>query len=531
MPSLFRSLQAFFRRPATRELLWWCLPALLVGLVLRVVLTVHMPFGYFHDDAPDFLTTPEKLLFEFDWELHAKKTFLVPTLFTIPFLLPFPALIVIPIAQHLLGLVMVVLVGLLCRLWFARWQLFIIPLTMLAAANPFFLWYEHTLMAETIFVFCTLLLALAGTLYALDPTRRRFIFLCVTLVLEAGARPEGKLLFGFGLFLLVLIHFRRELPLRPFRFRGTAWPRLAIMLALALVIQLTTKTSQAGLLLYTSVVRLTPTDLKVAPGFDQYIGPLRDDLQKRWEEGPTFPRVRDRRAVAEAVSRYLTENPKAGKGGRHEGVNDFCLKLAVETCRRNLLKLPSHAYHKFWAVAGESPAGYLDEIWLFEKQRDALIGSPERNLRLSRRLTGQAMTSESELNAFIDRNYGAVPWFNVLTDAWLGVLNSVRFGDRPYTERGFLLTYFGLPVYFIIAAAGLVVAMVRREPVQPFHIAWGLALLGFFFTIMLTANVRPRFRFVFEPFWYLYIALLIDTLLLALRVKRPASTPAPAPAA
>jgi hypothetical protein len=27
---------------------------------------------------------------------------------------------------------------------------------------------------------------------------------------------------------------------------------------------------------------------------------------------------------------------------------------------------------------------------------------------------------------------------------------------------------------------------------------------------MLTANVRPRFRIVFEPFWFLYLALLAD---------------------
>jgi hypothetical protein len=27
---------------------------------------------------------------------------------------------------------------------------------------------------------------------------------------------------------------------------------------------------------------------------------------------------------------------------------------------------------------------------------------------------------------------------------------------------------------------------------------------------MLTANVRPRFRIAFEPFWFLYLALLAE---------------------
>ena len=89
----------------------------------------------------------------------------------------------------------------------------------------------------------------------------------------------------------------------------------------------------------------------------------------------------------------------------------------------------------------------------------------------------------------------------------------------------------GVPWYFPVAAIGLVVVMLRRGPVQPFHVAWGLALLAFFYTIMLTANVRPRFRFVFEPFWFLYIGLLFDTLLFWLQAlgtrTKPAVTSAP----
>ena len=74
------------------------------------------------------------------------------------------------------------------------------------------------------------------------------MFLCAALFLEAGARPEGKLLFCFGLLLVLLVH-RREL--------RTAWYWPAIMLAVAFGTHSMTKTSQAGLLLYTSVARLT----------------------------------------------------------------------------------------------------------------------------------------------------------------------------------------------------------------------------------------------------------------------------------
>jgi hypothetical protein len=501
---VFSRLKKFLIAPETRQFFAWCLPALVLGAVLRVVLTVHMPFAFFHDDAPDFLHTPEKLFVGHELELHAKKTFLVPILFTLPFLTGLPALVVIPIAQHVLGLGTVLLVGLLTRLWFRWWRVAIVPLTVLAAINPFFLWYEHTLMAEAVFVFTTLLVALAGTLYGLAQTRAHFIFLLVALVLEAGTRPEGKLIFGFGLFLVALLHART--------WRAD-WPRFAIMLVVALVTARLTKTVQTGLLLYTSVVRLTPTELKCAPGFDPYIAELRADLNARWAEKPQFPKVRDRRAVASAVEKYLEDRVTSGKSVKRGSVDAFCLKLAKETCLRNFGYLPVHTYHKFRIVSNEAPSLFFDNATLFEKQRGAYIGSIERVLRLSRGLTGRELKDEAELHRFIDTRYGEVPWFNAWQARWLAVVNHFRFPDQRVPNEFWpnVPTYYhGVPFYFVIAALGLLVVMFRRGTLQPFHIAWGLTLLAFFYTLMLTANVRPRFRFVFEPFWFLYVALLLD---------------------
>jgi len=523
---IFASTQAFLRQPQLREVLRWCLPALVVGLILRIALTVHMPYAFYHDDASDFLTTPDRLMTEHKFELHEKKTFLVPVLFTLPFALPAPALVTIPLAQHVLGLGLIVLIGALCRLWFTGWKVVIVPLTLLAAINPFYLWYEHTIMAETVFVVCTVLVALAGTLYVQSPTRGRFIFLCVTLVLESGARPEGKLLFGFGLLLAVWVHWKQ---LR------LAWHQPAAMVAVALLTHLATKTSQAGLLLYTSVARLTPTELSSAPGFDRYIAPIRTDLQQRWETRPQFPRVRDRKAIANAVETYLKENAGSAAVKRQSDVNKFCLKLARETCLKNLGALPGLALTKFRLVATESPAGRFDNAMLFEKQREAYVDNTERTLRLGRGLFGTALADAEAINRWVDTHYGEVPWFNRLSDgqpsvalnflpahapSWLAAVNAWRLPDVRYPNPDapqYPITYYGIPLYFILAAAGLIVVMFRRGELQVFHIAWGLTLLGFFFTIMLTANVRPRFRFVFEPFWFIYAALLLESLWLGVR--------------
>lgn len=500
-----------FRDPLTREFLLFCLPALIIGLALRVTLCVQMPMGVYHDDTPDLLCTADRLLHEGKWDIHAKKTFLVPMAYTIPFLLPLPALVTIPLFQHALGLGLIAIIGLLCRLWFTHWKWFIVPLTCATAVNPFILWYEHTLLAESLFIFCTAVVALAGTLYALAPTRRRFIFLCVALFLEAGARPEGKLLFGFGILLVVLLHARAW---------RTEWRRVAIIAVLGLITHIVTRTAQAGLLLYTSVAKMTPTELRCAPGFDPYIAPIRADLQKRWAEQFAFPKVNDRRAVAAAVAQYLKETSSFAASKKHHDHNDFCLRIAMETCWRNLFALPEHVYRKFRAAAVASPAGRLDKSWLFDVQRRGILGKLPLFTSLAYGLTGRMLTTEEEINKFVDGNYREIPWFSSLNAAWVKTVNRWHFPDAkipavPGKSAGF--DYFGVPLYFAVAACGLLAAMLRCGKLRILHLSWGITLLGFFFVIMLTANVRPRFRFVFEPFWFIYIALLAETMLLGVK--------------
>jgi hypothetical protein len=292
--------------------------------------------------------------------------------------------------------------------------------------------------------------------------------------------------------------------------------RLIGLVLLAVATHFATRTSQAGLLLYTSLARFTPTDLRCAPEFEPYIAPIRADFQARWAEKPSFPRVRDRRAVAAAVKAYLDERQRKYGKAAHEDTERFCLKVAAETLRRNLAAMPAHAGHKFRMVATEPPSGWLDNAALFTEQRDELTDS-DRGLALARGLFGRQMQSKDELHRFVDTHYGEVPWFNAWQQRWLTATNRWRLRDERYADRAnprvpFL--YRGVPWYFLAAGAGLVVVVLRRQPLQRLHIIWGLTLLGFFFTIMLTANVRPRFRFVFEPFWFLYIVLLVETCLL-----------------
>lgn len=499
-------LKPLARDPRLRELLLWCGPALVAGLLLRAAITWQLPLAFIHYDSPDFLTTPDKLLREFEFDLHGKKTFLSPTWLTLPFLLPFPVLRTLPVFQHALGLCAVFLAGALVQLWFRGWRWWIIPVTTATAVNPAFLYYEHTFMAEPVFICCVLLVAVAGSLYALRPSRARFAFLGLALVLVAGARPEGKLLFGFGIFLVALLHARswRERESRV---------QLAAMPALALLTHFLTQTSQAGLLLYVAVARLTPGDPKCAPGFGEFLAPWRAEIQARWKQHWEFPDVADRKELMRIIKEYQSAREAAGQSsGKSE--HELAMALARETCLLNLSALPGIALAKFAAVSQDAPGALFNERTFFVKQAKIMADSLEMMQSLGRRLAGQPLDNEEQIAVFVRENYRVLPWFERWRDWWMGALNRFRLADRlpPAGAPPFQ----GVPLYFLLAAAGLVAVALRPGRLQLFHVAWGLALLGFFFVVMLTANIRPRFRIAFEPFWFLYAGLLLETCGLAL---------------
>ena len=114
------------RSPAFRELLLWCLPALVLGAIARAALNLHFPYGYFQGDTPDFLVTASRFVKSHALVIHGKKAFLAPILFTFPFLLHIPALIIIPIVQHLAGLAATIAAGGIVRCWFRLWRWFIV---------------------------------------------------------------------------------------------------------------------------------------------------------------------------------------------------------------------------------------------------------------------------------------------------------------------------------------------------------------------------------------------------------------------
>jgi hypothetical protein len=523
------ALHRFRADPRLHQFLWFCVPGIAVGLIVRVWLTVAMPSGYYHPDTHDFMTTVYYLEVHHHFTVHGKTTFFTPVLYTIPFLLHLPALWLIPLGQHLRGLLLILMIGALARLWFSFWRWLIIPLMVLAALQPAMLFWEHALMSESGFVFCAVALALAGTCFALWPSWWTFGGVLTAMFFVAAARPEGNLLLATGVLWPAFVEWRR--------WRQAA-TKSAAAVALMLVMLSITKTSHSGLLLYASLVHLTPDNPRTAPGLGSYIRPLRDQTRAdRAEKVTNYDVVRTAKSISAVLIAYAQAHPDAltglqpvRRGPRPEedasdpateaeldlrtgtNMSTLCRRLAMECALAHPWQLPRLAIAKFLAPINEDSGGVFTERTFHTKQAQSLIGKPKISAALGPGLIGSPLDSPLQAQAFVTAHYrlGRVAWFNTLEAGWQKAVDYLHLPPSAYSPTYSLP---GLPLYYLGALAGALLALFRPAQLRPFQWAFLPVLGGLWFLVVLTAAVIPRHRFVLEPFWLLYFFGLLDALL------------------
>ena len=93
-------------------------------------------------------------------------------------------------------------------------------------------------------------------------------------------------------------------------------------------------------------------------------------------------------------------------------------------------------------------------------------------------------------------------WWGKYPLAW-------RTAEFPESREGPPLP--GVPWFKLIAALGLIVSVLGT--CSQCRVQWTFApvLAGAMFVVLLTANIKPRFLFLFEPFWILYLMALADS--------------------
>ncbi|CAN5604541.1 hypothetical protein BH09VER1_BH09VER1_21010 [soil metagenome] len=242
------------RHPLIWQAILWAIPAILAGLVLRLIFLHYSPYAYWGADSRSYFGFTDGVLTKFYFSINEKRRYLYP-IFLLPItLLPGGTLKALALIQAALGLVSLVPLAYAVRRLFVHWRWSVIPLTLAYAGMPLLIWQEHELISDTIFFDC-LIWALAGWIAFASQTqalraRRLFWWFLAPFAIILLTKPSG-LFFWPGLALgLILVGAYRTL-------RWPEWTAIALVFLASLTVG---DKTQSSWLLYLSSFPLTRLD-------------------------------------------------------------------------------------------------------------------------------------------------------------------------------------------------------------------------------------------------------------------------------
>lgn len=506
-----------------RRVLLLCAPALLLALGLRVALITAAPSAFINSDVRTIVQSSEKLVKRHRLEVNSKRTFLGSVVYAIPIALKWPLLPAISIGQHALGVVMVLLAGILCALWFRHWEFWIIPLTLILAIDPFFLIYEHVALPDYLYAFFVVLMVLVSTIFWRRANYFSFALLIAALWFLVGARQEGHFYCFMALALVAGAFWRDK---RRLAICG------AILLAFTAWAFKSTATGQSGQMLMTSTLHLMPDESKLAPGLPQQLAKLRGIVRARWVLYPA-QHNETRKKVRSAVLHYLTQTRGLTHSDARRMLDGFCKKIAAENIKAHPLQLPVIGFRKFLATHNELPSAPLGLDESNRRQMELFFpkaGGKAKSSKVMPLFFGHVFKTPDELRPFLDRIYPAsaieplVRW----EAAWFRAVLAPRLPDKAAGGDQHLI---GLPLLYLAAVIGIIsLAISRRELRWPMLLALAtLAMVSFM--VFTAANVRARYRISVEAFWWIGLFALLDVIWFKVRAARTtrATTPLPVP--
>ena len=189
-----------------RQLIFLVLPAFLLGLLLRAVLTIVLPEGYFGDDSGSYYEFSRHLFDQGVVHLDEKRRWFYPLFLAFSDLFPLPGWYLVPLWQHVVGLLTLFGIGWSTAQLVARPRLIVPVVTTFAACWPRTIWYEHEFIAESF-----LLAAFVGVISLLLTPRVAkshvgLILLMLAFVLLAGMKGSSRFLWLGSVLALFLLH-------------------------------------------------------------------------------------------------------------------------------------------------------------------------------------------------------------------------------------------------------------------------------------------------------------------------------------
>lgn len=263
----------FARHPLLRDALIWAIPALMLGALLRGLLLSYSPYAFWGADSWSFLGFTRGVLTDFYFSINEKRRYLYP-LFLFPIsVLPGPMLVAVGWIQAALGLLAVLPFAYIVRRIFVGWKWVIVPLTLLYAGLPVFIWFEHEVIADTI-LFDGMVWMLAGWMAWVSQADRAraarlWWWFFAPLAIIVLTKPSVKFFWpGIGLALVVAGAWRT--------LRWRHWTALGALFVAGLTVG---DDDQSSWLLYTSTFPFTQLD---TPLHAPYKAEIRDwVLEKR----------------------------------------------------------------------------------------------------------------------------------------------------------------------------------------------------------------------------------------------------------
>jgi len=261
--------------PLLRDVLIWTLPALIVGAVLRAILIHSSPYAFFGADSRSFMGFTNGVLTEFYFSINEKRRYLYP-LFVFPLsLLPGGTLRWLAVVQAILGLLSILPIAYIIRKVFVSWRWAIVPVTVLLAGMPVFMWFEHELIADSVF-FQAMNWTLGGWVaWTCQPDRTRsralWWWFWVPFAILILTKPASKLLWPavvLGLLVAGAWHI----------LKWREWTALAALFLASLTVG---SDNQSSWLLYTTTFPLTRLDTPLHAEYKQEVRGLVEEKRAR----------------------------------------------------------------------------------------------------------------------------------------------------------------------------------------------------------------------------------------------------------
>ena len=255
------------RHPLLRDALLWAIPALIFGAVLRLLLLSYSPYALWGSDSRSYFGFTNGVMTDFYFSLNEKRRYLYP-IFLLPVtLLPGAMLRAVAWIQPLLGLLAILPFAYIVRRIFAAWKWLVIPLTVLYAGLPVYIWFEHEVIGDTI-LFDGMVWTLAGWMAWVSQAqveRARRLWWCffAPLAIIALTKPSVKFFWPGILFALVVV----------LAWKVMSWKQWAALGALFLATLSMGDDDQASWLLYNTAFPFTQLE---TPLHAEYKAEIRD---------------------------------------------------------------------------------------------------------------------------------------------------------------------------------------------------------------------------------------------------------------